>query len=312
MKHFFQIALLLASVFVVGCDDDSDNPLGTPAEAKLIGYISTDGAIITPSNPNGFGARLLSNTYTNGIGTISFSNAVTAIGERAFWQAVTLQAITLPDRIRAIEDSAFGGCSNLTEIAIPSRVTEIGDGAFAYCDNLGAFYGNIATEDNRCLIVGTTLEAFAPAGLTTYSVIDGVTEIGGGAFEGCDNIIGVSLPATLREIDERAFAYCLSLTSMTVPAGVAEIEPSTFEGCSALITVVLPNTINEIDALSFSGCTALQSIYCAAVTPPRLAAGTFDNVASGAIIYVPAASVDAYKTAPSWSLYADKIVGYEF
>lgn len=313
MKRILQATLLIASAFIIGCDnDDSENPLNTPAEAKLIGYVSTDAQIITPTNPNGFGARILSNTYTNNIGTISFSNAVTAVGERAFWQCTTLQAITLPDRIRDIEDSAFGGCTNLSEISIPSRVTEIGDGAFAYCNNLGAFFGNIASEDNRCLIIGTTLVAFAPAGLTTYSVMEGITEIGGGAFEGCSNLIGVALPLTLTEIDERAFAYCLELSSVTVPAGVTEISVSTFEGCSALDTVVLPNTINEIETMAFNGCSALQSIYCAAVTPPRLTAGAFDQISSEAVIYVPSASVAAYKDASNWSAYASKIVGYEF
>ena len=313
MKNILKLTLLVATALIIGCsDDNSDNPLNPSAESKLIGYVSTDGQIVKPANPNGFGARILSNTYNNGIGTISFSNAVSAIGDKAFWQCTTLQAITLPNRIRDIEDYAFGGCSSLSQITIPSSVTELGNGAFSYCDNLEAFYGDLATEDNRCLIVGTALEAFAPANLTTYSVIDGVTEIGGGAFEGCENIIGISLPASVNEIDERAFAYCLSLTSMTIPAGVTEIDPSTFEGCSALNTIVLPSTIAEVDVMAFSGCTALQSIYCAATTPPRIAAGTFADIATAATIYVPTAAVAAYKAAPSWSAYADKIVEYNF
>ncbi|MBR6759224.1 MAG: hypothetical protein IKM03_02440 [Alistipes sp.] len=77
-------------------------------------------------------------------------------------------------------------------------------------------------------------------------------------------------------------------------------------------SIVLPATINEIDALAFKGCTALQSIYCAATTPPRIAAGTFTDISAAAVIYVPTAAVSAYKAAPSWSSYADRITGYEF
>jgi hypothetical protein len=33
---------------------------------------------------------------------------------------------------------------------------------------------------------------------------------------------------------------------------------------------------------------------------------------SGRKIYVPAASVDAYKSASGWSAYASDIVGYDF
>ncbi len=38
----------------------------------------------------------------------------------------------------------------------------------------------------------------------------------------------------------------------------------------------------------------------------------FDSNASGRKIYVPTASVDAYKSAEYWSNYADYIVGYDF
>lgn len=313
MKQIFRLTLLATISFLVGCDSDNkSHPLNPPTDIKAIAYTSTDGQIVTPANPNGFGARILSNTYTNSSGTISFGSAVTAIGERAFWQCTTLQSIILPARIRAIDDSAFSGCTSLSEIAIPSSVTTIGNGAFSYCDNLSAFYGNSATLDNRCLVIGSTIKAFAPAGLTTYSVFDGITEIDGSAFEGADNIIGISLPSTITRIDERAFAYCLGLTSITIPSGITEITPSTFEGCSALNSVILPATITEIDTAAFSGCNALQSIYCAATTPPRIALGTFDDIANNATIYVPTSAVATYKSASGWSTYADLITGYDF
>jgi hypothetical protein len=42
-------------------------------------------------------------------------------------------------------------------------------------------------------------------------------------------------------------------------------------------------------------------------TPPTLEYEVFENNASGRKIYVPAASVDAYKAAEGWSEYADDI-----
>ena len=38
----------------------------------------------------------------------------------------------------------------------------------------------------------------------------------------------------------------------------------------------------------------------------------FDSYASGRKIYVPRASVDAYKTAKYWSNYKSYIYGYDF
>lgn len=243
---------------------------------------------------------------------MKFSSAVTAIGYRAFANCTTLKAILIPPRVRQIEESAFSGCENLLEVTIPVSVTEIDDGAFAYCDNLGLFLGKFATPDGRCLVARGSLEAFAPAGLTTYTVAEGINEIGGGAFEGCAELLEVVLPSTINEIDDRAFAYCLSLTSATIPTGVKEVSTSAFEGCTALTTVVLPATINDIDYMAFSGCSALQSIYCAATTPPELSSGAFDDIASDAVIYVPTTSLSQYQSATVWSTYSSQIVGYEF
>lgn len=310
MKHFLYLFSICALLLAVSCDDDDSG--NAPAETKIIEYISTDGLIITPTSPNGFGARLLSNTYQEGLGTMTFGSAVTAIGYRAFFNCTTLQAISIPTRVRDIDEEAFSGCSNLQSVTLPDNVTEIGDGAFAYCDNLGAFASKFATADGRCLVVEGSLEAFAPAGITTYTIPPGVTEIGGGAFEGCKVLTSISLPATVKDIDERAFANCLSLASIDIPAGVSEVSTSTFEGCTALSNVILPASITEIESSSFKGCAALQSIYCAATTPPQLAAATFDDVAAAATIYVPTASVEKYKAAAVWSNYSSKIVGYEF
>ena len=313
MKQIYFLLTMFAIAGSTACSDDkTDHPFDAPTEAKIIEYVASDGQIIIPSSPNGFGARILSNSYGEEVGTIKFNSVVTAIGYQAFMNCTTLQAIKIPNRVRDIEDAAFSGCTSLTEVTIPKSVTEIGDGAFAYCDNLGGFIGKFSTADNRCLVVRGSLAAFAPAGLTTYTIPDGVTEIGGSSFEGCEVLTGIALPPTLREIDDRAFAYCLALSSLSIPAGVTELSTSTFEGCTALQSIVLPATINEIDALAFEGCTALQSIYCAATTPPRIAAGTFDDIAPDAVIYVPTTSLAAYQTAAAWSPYSSKIAGYEF
>lgn len=313
MKNLVYILLLTTVVGLTNCSDDTTkNPFDTPAALKRIEYVSTDGQIITPTSPNGFGARILSNKYNGELGTIEFESAVTAIGYRAFTNCTTLRGIIIPEKVRDIEEYSFLGCNNLVEVNIPKNVTEIGDGAFAYCDNLAAFYGKFSSEDNRCLVVNLSVDAFAPAGLTSYTIPYGVREIGGSCFEGCKELTSISLPSTINEIDDRAFAYCLMLESITIPAGVTEISTSTFEGCSALNNVILPGTINEIDALAFRNCNTLQNIYCAATTPPRIAANSFENIAASAVIYVPINSVTTYQNAANWSAYASQIVGYEF
>lgn len=133
--------------------------------------------------------------------TLPNSNSITSI---SYYKCRSLKGITIPNSITEIESSAFCCCDNLTTITIPNNVTSIDDQAFNYCDNLQSFKGKFASSDNRCLIMDDgTLVAFAPAGLTEYTIPDGVTKIGRCAFNGCDNLTNITIPESVRSI-----GYC--------------------------------------------------------------------------------------------------------
>ena len=94
----------------------------------------------------------------------------------------------------------------------------------------------------------------------------------------------------ITEIGDNAFQYCRNLTAVTLPSTISVIHNYAFA------TEIYGETTNHLD------------IYINAVTPPTLDqdnVGTNSFFASDCTIYVPAASVDAYKTA--WPTYADKI-----
>ena len=102
----------------------------------------------------------------------------------------------MPDSVTAIGDGAFKYCFSLTSITIPDSVTTIGGGAFSGCSSLTEFNGKFASEDGRCLIVDGTLNSFAPAGLTSYTIPDSVTTIGDYAFLSCYSLTSVYCEAT--------------------------------------------------------------------------------------------------------------------
>ena len=87
---------------------------------------------------------------------------------------------------------------------------------------------------------------------------------------------------------------------------------ATFRGCEALQSLYLPATLTEVGERSFEDCKNLTSLYIAATTPPTLSSDAFNVVNEELSIYVPAKSVEAYKSAEGWSEYADTFVAYDF
>lgn len=80
-----------------------------------------------------------------------------------------------------------------------------------------------------------------------------------------------------------------------------------FYQCTSLVTAELGSGITSIGVDTFNGCTALQMIQLTALVPPTIVATTFRGIPAGAIFKVPAASLNAYKTATNWSVYASRI-----
>ena len=72
-------------------------------------------------------------------------------------------------------------------------------------------------------------------------------------------------------------------------------------------SVDLPSTLTSIAAQAFRSCSTLNTLYCRATTPPTIANSNALSTANLTNIYVPAASVNAYKTATNWSTYASII-----
>ena len=90
---------------------------------------------------------------------------------------------------------------------------------------------------------------------------------------------------------------------------VTTIGQKAFYDSKSLTSITIPDSVTGIGAQAFYGCTRLTCIYFKAITPPStFLASTngyeffwdaFDNNASGRKIYVPAESVEAYKTSDS-------------
>lgn len=253
-------------------------------------YKTTTANVLDIDWSNAFNANVVSNAYSNGEGLVVFDATLTSVGEQAFYENVDLTSITLPEsleviggfafascgyltsvnipqRVRRIETMAFAYCNKLQELIIPESVQEIQESAFCGCSGLKRIAGKFASVDERCLIMNDVLVQFAPNGMQKY----------------------------------------------VVPEGVVAIEHDAFYESFSLREVTIPSSVKRIGDYAFYYCESLKSVYCKSTTPPRLGAAVFDNFDGegdtpiGCNIYVPAESVEAYKSASDWSRYAKYI-----
>ena len=146
--------------------------------------------------------------------------------------------------------------------------------------------------------------------LLTITLPRSVDYIQSYAFAGCSSLKEIEIPGKVGgNLGPYCFYQCTSLVKVKINKGVTKLSSSSFRGCISLVSIEIPDTVNIMSDACFYGCTSLVEVIMYPTTPPRtLSNNNFNNNAPGRLIKVPAASLQKYKTASGWSVYANSIV----
>lgn len=181
--------------------------------------------------------------------------AVTAIGDKAFFNCTALTGVSLPEGIRSIGDFAFAGCAYLENIELPKELKNIGESAFSGCRALG---GGLSLPEGITVINKGT---FAYCSSLEWVELSGeAVEIRENAFTDCSRLKSVSLPEGLRSIGGFAFAACADLEKIILPEGLRSIGEFAFSKAVSLSEIAIPDSVTSVGKGAFYHCTALASV----------------------------------------------------
>lgn len=191
-----------------------------------------------------------------------------------------VKKIYLGSNAETIGNSAFYQCNSLEIIVIPNTVTTINDFAFYNCYNLASII-----------------------------LPNSVRSIGESAFTNCVSAKIITIPSSVTSIGANALYSTYTLKHIEFPDGVTNISSGILRFAPCIKNIILPDSVTNIGANAFASCHSAIAYHITSTMPPTLEnTNAFNNIAPDTVIYVPAASLNAYKTASNWSTYADRMV----
>ena len=260
--------------------------------------------------------------------------AANNIGESAFSSCRSLKTLSLDNKIKSFGWYAFSGCSNLKQFVIPDSVTILNYGLLWNCSSLKSIriHKNIKEIDkafNGCtnlstLIIedrNTTLKLGSNNTASTRSIssplfgdckLDSVyiggkivyntsSDYGYSPFYRNTSLRTVKISDVETTIYDNEFYGCTNLQNVSIGDNVKSIGKWAFSACSSLKNFTFGSGLQSIGQEAFSDCINITQISSEAVVPPTCGINALDDINKwNCKLFVPKASIDAYKQAPQW------------
>ncbi len=211
-----------------------------------------------------------------GLKKLEINGSVETVGECAFMNCSSLETAVIREGVMNIEESAFSGCNLLKSIELPESIIKIGKFAFLNCSSLESItipqtikeLGGYALEGTKWINNQKSDFVTVSNGILikyngkekARSLPNSIKQIGDCAFAGDTGINTVLIPNTVTKIGSSAFEGCTSLQTVTLPPSVTSIGSSAFAGCTALEMIELPSRLKQLSHDIFANCESLTGI----------------------------------------------------
>ena len=243
-------------LYPCGKEDDYIVPEGTvKIEAFAFSDVQKLGKVkiaksVTTIGPSAFkGAKILKE--------IDFQETtkLETIGDHAF-QNTKLEKVTIPASVKKLEGASFADIETLKEVhfATGCQLEELSGNLFQNAKNLT----KVVFDGTNHLKMISSDVFLNCSKLETFTVPKTVTTIASGAFKGTQGLKTVEFEngSVLERIGTGAFADC-GITHITLPESIKLIQELAFDHCTNLTEIKLPKNLQEVQKGAFNFCENL-------------------------------------------------------
>lgn len=191
--------------------------------------------------------------------------------------------------------------NTLIQAHMPAGIDELKKYVFYHNDSLTAITISPTTET-----MGLSCLAYCES-LAAVVVPFGVISMENTVFSFCTRVDAIVLPGALASIGTAMAGTVDSLRYSIVPTSLLGVGVTMYQSCKSMENYVFHDGITSVGSQAFQLNHAAKEYVFHSTSPPTLGANVFSGINQICKIYVPDASLAAYKAASGWVTYADYI-----
>ena len=171
---------------------------------------------------------------------------------------------TIPDGTTTLKAYSFYKNKNIATLNVPKSLCTIEPAALLECPAK-----LVIASDNPCLYTSDGLVIFnkdstvliycSPKKSGAYTMPHSVVEIRDYAFANCNLLTSITMNSGLLKIGNYAFSAS-AISAINIPATVTDMGEGAFINCTKALSIVVPPPLNTISKNAFSGCNNVVTV----------------------------------------------------